>query len=175
MPFVSKVHPRRPVTAVRPRPAPTARSDELLQQSAPGICAVCFKSPSRRPVTDGRPRPAPTAHSDGLMQQSAPGICAVCFKSPSRRPVTAGRPRPAATARSDELLQQSAPGIRAVCFKSPFRRPVTAGQSRFTPSRAGQMGQPHGPAKWAVGYRLLYMVKQDCFSVASSTAAVSRI
>ena len=148
VPFVSKVHPRRPVTAVRPRPAPTARSDELLQQSAPGICAVCFKSPSRRPVTDGRPRPAPTARSDGLLQQSAPGICAVCFKSPSRRPVTAGRPRPAATARSDELLQQSAPGIRAVCFKSPSRRPVTAVRPR--PETTGRSGGLLQQSAWGI-------------------------
>ena len=28
-------------------------------------------------------------------------------------------------------------------------------------------------AKWAVGYRLFYVVKQDCFSVASSMTAVS--
>ena len=48
---------RRPVTDVRPRPAPTARSDGLLKQSAWGIRAVCFKSPSRRPVTDVRHGP----------------------------------------------------------------------------------------------------------------------
>ena len=33
--------------------------------------------------------------------------------------------------------------------------------------------RPNGPAKWAVGYRLFYMIKQDCFSVASSMTAIS--
>ena len=113
-----------PVTAVRPRPAPTARSDRFFKQSAPVIRAVCFKSSSQQPVT------APTAHSDELLQQSAPGICAVCFRSPSRRPVTAVRPRPTPTARSDRLLKQSAWGIHAVCFKSSPQQPVTASRPR---------------------------------------------
>ena len=47
-------------------------------------------------------------------------------------------------------------------------------QSRFTPSRAGQMGQAHGPATWAVGYRLFSkVITQDCFLIASSMTAVS--
>ena len=117
MPFVSKVNPRRPVTAVRPRPALTNFCNNRRQESVPFVSKV---NP-RWPATAGRPRPAATARSDGLLQQSAPGIRAVCFKSQSRRPVTA---------RSDELLQQSAPGMRAVCFKSQSRRPVTAGRPR---------------------------------------------
>ena len=48
---------KQPVTAIRPRPTPTARSGRFLKQSAPGIRAVCFKSPSRRPVTDVRHGP----------------------------------------------------------------------------------------------------------------------
>ena len=38
-------------------PPPTARSYGLLKQSAWGIRAVCFKSPSQRPVTDVRHGP----------------------------------------------------------------------------------------------------------------------
>ena len=97
VPFVSKVHPRRPVTAVRPRPAPTARSDELLQQSVPGICAICFKSPSRRPVTAGRPRPAPTDFCNNQRQESVPFVSKAHPGGPSW-PVVHGRlPRPALT------------------------------------------------------------------------------
>ena len=117
---------QRPVTDVRPRPAPTARSDRLLKQSAWGTRAVCIKSPSQRPVTDVRPRPAPTALSDWLLKQSAQGSRVICFKSPSQRPVTDVRPRPAPTARSDWLFKQSAQGSRAICFKSPSQPPVTA-------------------------------------------------
>ena len=122
------------VCMMPPQSAPTARSDRLLKQSAPGSRAVCFKSSSQQPATTVRPRPAPTARSDRLLKQSAPGIRAVCFKSSSQQPVTTVRPRPAPTARSDELLQQSAPGIRAVCFKSPSRRPVTAVRPRPAPT-----------------------------------------
>ena len=113
-----------------PRSAPTARSDRLLKQSAPGIRAVCFKSSSQQPVTAVRPRPAPTARSDELLQQSAPGICAVCFKSPPRRSVTAVRPRPDPTTRSGGPMQQSAWGIREFVWKvhpsGPSRTSVTA-------------------------------------------------
>ena len=98
-PFVSKVHPSGPsrpavhgplwltfetigtrkpchlfqksIPAGRHDRPSTARSDGILKQSAPGICAVCFKCPSRRPVTAVRPRPDPTARSGGLLQQSA--------------------------------------------------------------------------------------------------------
>ena len=121
----------------------TACSDELLQQSAPGIRAVCFKSQSPA-ARHGRPS---TARSDELLQQSAPGIRAVCFKSPSRRPVTAVRPRPDPTARPGGLLQQSAWGIRAVCFKSPSQRSVT--DVRHSPlwrpseTNGAPYGRPH--------------------------------
>ena len=121
VPFVSKVHPRRPVTTGRPRPTPTARSDELLQQSAPGICAVCFKSPSPA-ARHGRPS---TAGCHGPLWRTSATIGA---RNPCRlfqKSVPVARHGRPSTARSDELLQQSAPGIRAVCFKSPFRRPVT--------------------------------------------------
>ena len=115
---------QKSVPAARHGRSSTARSDELLQQSAPGIRAVCFKSPSRRPVTAGRPRPAPTARSDGLLQQSAPGIRAVCFKSPSRRPVTAVRPRPALTNFCNNRRQESVPFVSKVRPGGPSRPSV---------------------------------------------------
>ena len=134
--------------------------------SAPGIRAVCFKSPTQRPMTDVRPQPAPTTRSDGLLKQSAWGIRAVCFKGPFRRPFTDVRPRPAPMALSDGLLKQSASGIRAVCFKSPFRRPVT--DVRHGPlSRTSETnGAPYGRtlnidilmayiSRWAIGGRWL--------------------
>ena len=53
--FCFKSPTQQPVTDVRPRPAPTARSDGLLKQSAWGIRAVCQKSiPAAR---HGRPSP----------------------------------------------------------------------------------------------------------------------
>ena len=64
----------RAVTDVRPRPAPTARSDGLLKQSAWGIRAVCFKSPSQRPFTDVRPRPALTDFWNNRREESVPVV-----------------------------------------------------------------------------------------------------
>ena len=182
VPFVSKVHPSGPsrpavhgplwrtsatigarnpcrlfqksIKAARHGQPSTARSDELLQQSAPGIRAVCFKSPSRRPVTASRPRPALTNFCNNRRQESVPFVSKVHPSGPSRpavhgplwrtsatigarnpcrlfqKSIQAARHGQPSTARSDELLQQSAPGIRAVCFKSPSKRPVTASHPR---------------------------------------------
>ena len=118
---------QKSIPAARHGRPSTTRSDELLQQSAPGMRAVCFKSQSRRPVTAGRPRPALTNFCNNRRQESVPFVSKVRSGGPSR-PAVHGRPAP--TARSDGLLQQSAPGIRAVCFKSQSRRPVTAGRPR---------------------------------------------
>ena len=58
-------------------------------------------------------------------------------------------------------------------YKSITLFPGNRLQSRFTPSRTGKRGRPHGSVKWAAVYRLFNMVNPNCFSVASSMIAVS--
>ena len=64
--------------------APTVRSDWLLQQSAPGIRAICFKSPSQQPVTASRPRSALTASYDRLLKHLASEIHLIFFSKAHR-------------------------------------------------------------------------------------------
>ena len=114
---------QRPVTDVRPRPAPTARSDRLLKQLAWGTRAICFKIPSQRPVTDVHPRPAPTARSDWLLKQSAQGSRAICFKSPSQRPAT-DVPRPALKDFWNNRREELVPFVSKVHPSGPSRTSV---------------------------------------------------
>ena len=121
----------------------------LLQQSAPGIRAVCFKSPSRQ-ARHGCPS---TARPHGPLWQTSETIG---VRNPCRlfqKFIPAARHGQPPTTRSDRLLKQSAWGIRAVCFKSPFRRPVM--DVRHGPlSRTSETnGAPYG-RNWV---RLVFM------------------
>ena len=125
MPFVSKVHPRSPSRPAVHGPAPTARSDRVLKQSAWGIRAVCFKSLSQQAVRASHPRPALIDFWNYQREESVPSVSKVHPSSSSRPAVHGPPPRPAltfiskvhpggpsrtsATARSHELLKQTAP------------------------------------------------------------------
>ena len=125
---------QRPVTDVRPRPAPTARSDGLLKQSAweamPFVSKVHPSGPSRTSVHGPPPRPALTDFWNNRREELVPFVSKVHPSGPSRTSVHGPPP----TARSDRLLTQSAWGTRAVCFKSPSQRPVTDVRPRPAPT-----------------------------------------
>ena len=125
---------QRPVTDVRPRPAPTARSDGLLKQSAwealPFVSKVHPSGPSRTSVHGPPPRPALKGFWNNRREELVPFVSKVHPSGPSRTSVHGPPP----TARSDRLLKQSAWGTRAVCFKSPSQRPVTDVRPRPAPT-----------------------------------------
>ena len=119
---------QRPVTDVRPRPAPTARSDGLLKQSAweakPFVSKVHPSGPSRTV----RPRPAPTARSDGLLKQSAwealPFVSKVHPSGPSRTSVHGPPPRSALTDFWNNRREELVPFVSKVHSSGPSRTSV---------------------------------------------------
>ena len=126
---------QRPVTDVRPRPAPTARSDGLLKQSAweakPFVSKVHPSGPSRTSVHGPPPRPALTDFWNNRREK----LCHSFQKSiPAARH---GRP---STARPHGPLRRTSEtiGVRNSCRL--FQKSIPAAR-HGRPSTA----RPHGP------------------------------
>ena len=126
---------QRPVTDVRPRPAPTARSDGLLKQSAweakPFVSKVHPSGPSRTSVHGPPPRPALTDFWNNRREK----LCHSFQKSiPAARH---GRP---STARPHGPLWRTSEtiGVRNSCRL--FQKSIPAAR-HGRPSTA----RPHGP------------------------------
>ena len=122
---------QRPVTDVRPRPAPTARSDGLLKQSAwealPFVSKVHPSGPSRTSVHGPPPRPALKGFWNNRREELVPFVSKVQPSGPSRTSVHGPLWQTSETIgvrNSCRLFQKSIPAAR-------HGRPSTA--------------RPHGP------------------------------
>ena len=122
---------QRPVTDVRPRPTPTARSDGLLKQSAwealPFVSKVHPSGPSRTSVHGPPPRPALNGFWNNRREELVPFVSKVHPSGPSRTSVHGPLWQTSETIgvrNSCRLFQKSIPAAR-------HGRPSTA--------------RPHGP------------------------------
>ena len=141
-----------------PRPAPTARSDILLKQSAPGIRTVCFKSSSQQPATHGRhgplPRPALTNFCNIRHQESLPFVSKVLRHVPGGLSRPSVPSRPTVTDFCNRRRQESVPFVSKVRPGCPSRPSVhrleTIGARNRCLSRTSVTVRSHEPLKQTV-------------------------
>ena len=119
---------QRPVTDARPRPAPTARSDGLLKQSAweamPFVSKVHPSGPSRTPVHGPPPRPALTDFWNNRREELVPFVWKVHPSGPSRLSVHGPPPRPALTDFWNNRREELVPFVSKVHPSGPSRLSV---------------------------------------------------
>ena len=119
---------QRPVTDVRPRPAPTARSDGLLKQSAwealPFVSKVHPSGPPRTSVHGPPPRPALKGFWNNRREELVPFVSKVHPSGPSRTSVHGPPPRPALTDFWNNRRKEAVPFVSKVHPSGPSRTAV---------------------------------------------------